>query len=124
RPLMAPRGVRPHPPPRLPIPPSRAPSTGRVTLGPRKLILDDAALPEVAELAALADQTHRRGCALAVHCVTAEQLIVAVAAFEQAGTARGRVEPASGGPPGYAARVAPPWPTLGPPPRVPRAPPA
>jgi predicted amidohydrolase YtcJ len=91
--LMAPPGLRP-------------PPSGRVTLGPLKLILDDAALPDVAELAALADQTHRRGSALAVHCVTAEQLIVAVAAFEQAGTAGDRIEHASVVPPGYAARLA------------------
>jgi predicted amidohydrolase YtcJ len=91
--LMAPPGLRP-------------PSAGRVTLGPRKLILDDAALPEAAELAALARQTHSRGSALAVHCVTAEQLIVAVAAFEQAGAAGDRIEHASVVPPGYAARLA------------------
>jgi predicted amidohydrolase YtcJ len=91
--LMAPPGLRP-------------PPSGRVTLGPRKVILDDAALPEVAELAALADQTHRAGSALAVHCVTAEQLVVAVAAFEQAGTAGDRIEHASVVPPGYAARLA------------------
>jgi predicted amidohydrolase YtcJ len=91
--LMAPPGLRPPPP-------------GRVTLGARKLILDDAALPGVAELAALAGETHRLGSALAVHCVTAEQLIVAVAAFEQAGTAGDRIEHASVAPPGYAARLA------------------
>jgi hypothetical protein len=91
--LMAPPGLRP-------------PPAGRVTLGPRKVILDDATLPDVAELAALADQAHRRGSALAVHCVTAEQLIVAVAAFEQAGTAGDRIEHASIVPSGYAARLA------------------
>jgi predicted amidohydrolase YtcJ len=91
----------------LMVPPGlRPPSAGRVTLGPRKVILDDAALPEVTKLAALAEQTHRRGSALAVHCVTAEQLIVAVAAFEQAGAAGDRIEHASVVPPGYAARLA------------------
>jgi predicted amidohydrolase YtcJ len=91
--LMAPPGLRP-------------PATGRVTLGPRKVILDDAALPEPADLAGLADETHRHGSALAVHCVTAEQLIVAVAAFERAGVADDRIEHASVVPPGYAARLA------------------
>lgn len=91
--LMAPPGLQP-------------PPAGRVTLGPRKVILDDAALPEVDELAALAAETHRRGSALAVHCVTAEQLIVAVAAFEQASVAGDRIEHASVVPPGYAARLA------------------
>jgi predicted amidohydrolase YtcJ len=91
--LMAPPGLRP-------------PAAGRVTLGPRKVILDDAALPELADLAGLAGETHRHGSALAVHCVTAEQLIVAVAAFERAGVAGDRIEHASVVPPGYAARLA------------------
>jgi predicted amidohydrolase YtcJ len=91
--LMAPPALRP-------------PPGGRVTLGPQKVILDDAALPDVAELAALAAQVHRCGSALAVHCVTAEQLIVAVAAFEQAGVAGDRIEHASVVPPGYAVRLA------------------
>jgi predicted amidohydrolase YtcJ len=91
----------------LMVPPGlRPPSAGRVTLGPRKVVLDDAFLPEVAELAALAGQIHRRGSALAVHCVTAEQLVVAVAAFERSGTAGDRIEHASVVPPGYAARLA------------------
>jgi predicted amidohydrolase YtcJ len=91
--LMAPPGLKP-------------PAAGRVTLGPRKVILDDATLPEVADLAGLAGQTHRQGSALAVHCVTAGQLIVAVAAFERAGVAGDRIEHASVVPPGYAARLA------------------
>jgi predicted amidohydrolase YtcJ len=91
--VMAPPGLHP--------PPAR-----RVTLGPRKVILDDTALPEVAELADLAGQTHRGGSAIAVHCVTAVQLIVAIEAFEQAGAAGDRIEHASVVPPGYAARLA------------------
>jgi predicted amidohydrolase YtcJ len=91
--LMAPPGLR-------------SPEAPRVTLGPRKVILDDAYLPEVAELAALAGQSHRAGSALAVHCVTAEQLIVAVAALERAGTVGDRIEHASVVPPGYPARLA------------------
>ena len=91
--LMAPPGLRP-------------PPGGRVTLGPRKVILDDATLPGAADLAALAGRTHRQGGALAVHCVTAEQLVVAVAAFEQAGVAGDRIEHASVVPPGYAVRLA------------------
>jgi predicted amidohydrolase YtcJ len=91
--LMGPPGLRP-------------PPAGRVTVGPRKVILDDAALPEVGDLAVLAEQTHQQGSALAVHCVTAEQLIVAVAAFERAGAAGDRIEHASVVPPGYAAKLA------------------
>jgi predicted amidohydrolase YtcJ len=95
--LMAPPGVRP-------------PSTGRVTLGPVKVVLDDATLPAAAELAAQVSDAHGCGLAVAVHCVTAEQLVVAVAAFEQAapapaGTAD-RIEHAGVVPPGYAASLA------------------
>jgi predicted amidohydrolase YtcJ len=91
--LMAPAGLRP--------PPAAA-----VTLGPQKLILDDATLPGPAELAAVISRAHRGGSAVAVHCVTAEQLIVTVAALEQAGPADDRIEHASVVPPGYPAALA------------------
>jgi predicted amidohydrolase YtcJ len=95
--LMAPPGLRP-------------PRTGRVTLGPVKVVLDDTTLPAAAELAAQITDVHRRGLAVAMHCVTAEQLVVAVAAFEQAapapaGTAD-RIEHAGVVLPGYAASLA------------------
>ena len=96
--LMAPPGLRP-------------PRSGRVTLGPVKVVLDDATLPAVAELAAQITDAHRHALVVAVHCVTAKQLVVAVAAFEQAapaptGTAD-RIEHAGVVPPGYAASLAP-----------------
>jgi predicted amidohydrolase YtcJ len=77
---------------------------GRIALGPRKVILDDATLPPVAELAALIAAAHREAAAVAVHCVTAEQLIVCAAAFEQAGRVpvlADRVEHAGVVPAGY-----------------------
>jgi predicted amidohydrolase YtcJ len=84
-----------------------SPVTGRVTLGPMKLMLDDVTLPGSVEMAETIALAHRSGSAVAVHCVTTEQLVVTVAAFEEAGTAAGdRIEHGSIVPPGYAARLA------------------
>jgi predicted amidohydrolase YtcJ len=91
--LMAPPGLR-------------EPPAAAVTLGPQKVILDDTALPDAAQLGALISRAHRGGSAVAVHCVTAEQLIVTVAAMERAGAAGDRIEHASVVPPGYAAALA------------------
>lgn len=88
----------------------RLPATrGRVALGPQKVLLDDTALPSAGELAAIIADAHRLGAAVAVHCVTAEQLVVCTAAFEQAGrhpAVPDRIEHASIVPPGYAAEIA------------------
>lgn len=84
-----------------------SPVTGRVRLGPVKLMLDDVTLPGSAELAETIVPAHQSGSAVAVHCVTTEQLVVTVAAFEEAGTAAGdRIEHGGIVPPGYAARLA------------------
>jgi hypothetical protein len=77
-----------------------------VTLGPRKVILDDATLPDAPQLGAMISQAHRSGSAVAVHCVTGEQLIVTVAAMERAGVAGDWIEHASVVPPGYPAALA------------------
>jgi predicted amidohydrolase YtcJ len=80
---------------------------GRVVAGPRKLLLDDTTLPTVDDLAKTIGAAHDQGGAVAVHAVTAEQLIVACAAFEAAGPFPGdRVEHASVAPPGFAATLA------------------
>jgi predicted amidohydrolase YtcJ len=91
--LMAPPGLRP-------------PGAARITLGPQKLILDDPTLPTTADLAAAIVGTHRAGAALAIHCVTAEQLLVSIAALEQAGPAADRIEHAGVVPPGCAQQLA------------------
>jgi predicted amidohydrolase YtcJ len=91
--LMAPPGLR-------------QPGTSRITLGPQKLILDDATLPTAADLAAAIAGTHRAGSALAIHCVTAEQMLVSIAALEQAGPAADRIEHAGIVPPGSAQQLA------------------
>jgi predicted amidohydrolase YtcJ len=82
------------------------PHRARVVPGPVKFILDDATLPGVGELAALIGAQHRAGAAVAVHCVTAEQLVVTVAALAQAGPAGDRIEHAGVVPPGYPAQLA------------------
>jgi predicted amidohydrolase YtcJ len=86
------------------------PGAGRVGLGPMKIVLDDATLPAAPELAAQITGTHQRRGSVAVHCVTAEQLVVAVAAFQQAAPAPAgqadRIEHAAIVPPGYAGALA------------------
>lgn len=95
--LMAPAGLRMH-------------CASRVALGPVKLLLDDDTLPSLEALAAEITRAHSDGRGAAVHCVTAEQLVVAVAAFEQTGeppqATADRIEHAGVVPPGYAERLA------------------
>jgi predicted amidohydrolase YtcJ len=71
------------------------PTPPGVTLGPVKVLLDDDDLPAVDDLALRIDGAHRRDRAVAVHCVTRLQLVVALAAFEQAGPAPRPTSPAS-----------------------------
>jgi predicted amidohydrolase YtcJ len=66
------------------------------TVGPHKLLLRDHDLPHVDELTGRIAQTHARGRAVAVHCVTRESLILTVLALEQVGVLAGdRVEHAA-----------------------------
>jgi predicted amidohydrolase YtcJ len=90
----------------LMAPPGLAePDSARAVLGPHKLILDDATLPSVTELAGTISSAHRAGSPVAVHCVTAEQLLVSIAALEQAGPAGDRIEHAGIVPPGCAESI-------------------
>ena len=68
---MAPPGVRPRP--------------GKITLGAAKILLDDAALPSLLELADVIRRAHAAGRPSAVHCVTRVQLVLTLAALELAG---------------------------------------
>ncbi len=78
-----------------------------VRLGARKIVLDDQSLPAEDELAALFAATHKRGCPVAVHCVSAEQLVLAVGAFRCAGSQVGdRIEHAGIVPPGFSRSLA------------------
>jgi predicted amidohydrolase YtcJ len=85
------------------------PPAGRPAIGAVKVMLDDATLPAVAELADVIATAHGEGRPAAVHCVTAEQLVVTVAALERAGPtgpAGDRIEHAGIVPPGYPERLA------------------
>jgi predicted amidohydrolase YtcJ len=75
--------------------------------GERKLVLHEAAPPDFAALAADVDAAHREGRAVAFHCVTRAELVLALAALESAGAARGdRIEHASVAPPELVKRLA------------------
>ncbi|HXX89366.1 MAG TPA: amidohydrolase family protein, partial [Acidimicrobiales bacterium] len=64
-----------------------------LTRGPEKLMLDDDRLPALDALAESIARAHGAGLPVAVHCVTAVQLVLTVAALEVAGTRAGdRIE--------------------------------
>ncbi len=61
--------------------------------GPVKLVIDDEVYPELAVLASQIDASHRRGRPVAIHCVTRTSLVLALAAWDAAGTLPGdRIE--------------------------------
>ena len=60
-------------------------SAGGPAPGPVKFLLDDADLPVPDVLAGELSAAHRAGRAVALHCVTRAQAVVAVAALERAG---------------------------------------
>jgi predicted amidohydrolase YtcJ len=65
----------------------------RFSAGPRKVLLDDATLPPVGELAERFRRAHDDGQTVAVHCVTRVQLVAALAALADAGVRNGdRIE--------------------------------
>ena len=69
-------------------------------VGPEKLVLDESALPPPAELAGRVRAAHGRGRAVAVHCVTRAELVLALAVLEDAGVYPGdRIEHAAVAPP-------------------------
>ena len=73
--------------------PLSPPSDSAFAVGPVKVLLDDHNLPDLAEVAATIRQAHTWGRAVAVHCVTAAELALALAAFTDAGAASGdRIE--------------------------------
>ncbi|HKX79676.1 MAG TPA: amidohydrolase family protein, partial [Novosphingobium sp.] len=66
------------------------------TLGPAKLHLHEAALPEFGETVAFVRSAHGQGRNVAVHCVSEVELVFALAALEEAGASCGdRIEHAS-----------------------------
>lgn len=75
----------------VPIPPHPL-----VTRGPVKVMLDDDRLPGIEELAQGMRRAHLAGAPVAVHCVTAAQMVITVAALEVGGAHPGdRIEHAS-----------------------------
>ncbi|MGR4864682.1 amidohydrolase family protein [Caulobacter sp. LARHSG274] len=69
---------------------------GRVRLGPAKLHLHEADLPDFDEAVRFVRTAHARGRAVAVHCATEVELVFTLAAFDAAGVEAGdRIEHAS-----------------------------
>jgi len=70
-----------------------APADGAFAVGPVKVLLDDHALPEFDDFTLRIARARRWGRAVAVHCVTAGELALTLAAFEAAGAHPGdRIE--------------------------------
>ncbi|THD79425.1 MAG: amidohydrolase [Phenylobacterium sp.] len=70
-----------------------APDDGAFAVGPVKVLLDDHDLPDLDEFAGRIAQARAWGRGVAVHCVTAGELAVTLAAFEAAGARAGdRIE--------------------------------
>lgn len=69
---------------------------GRIEVGPLKLYLREAALPDMTEFSRRIADAHRHQRRIAVHCVTRVELHFALAALEEAGAQPGdRIEHAS-----------------------------
>lgn len=70
-----------------------APSDGAFSVGPVKVLLDDHALPDFDDFVRRIGRARAWGRSVAVHCVTAGELALTLAAFEAAGTEKGdRIE--------------------------------
>jgi predicted amidohydrolase YtcJ len=70
-----------------------APPDGAFAVGPVKVLLDDHALPEFDDFVGRIGSARAWGRNVAVHCVTAAELALSLAAFETAGTRHGdRIE--------------------------------
>jgi predicted amidohydrolase YtcJ len=83
-----------------------APVAGAL-VGPLKLVLDERALPPLPELVERVRSAHVQGRCVAVHCVTRAELVLALAALEEAGVRKGdRIEHASVAPPELVAWIA------------------
>lgn len=73
--------------------PLTAPEDGAFVVGPLKILLDDHDLPSLDDMLARIADARRQGRAVAVHCVTAGELALTLAAFGTAGAQRGdRIE--------------------------------
>jgi predicted amidohydrolase YtcJ len=78
-----------------------------VERGARKLMLDERDLPDFDVVRSAIENAHRAGRGLAVHCVTRAELVLAAAAFAEAGSRAGdRIEHAAIAPPDATALLA------------------
>jgi predicted amidohydrolase YtcJ len=69
------------------------PPDGVFVVGPAKIVPDERDPPPLDDMVAWIEAARRQGRATAVHCVTAAELALALAAFEAAGPGRGdRIE--------------------------------
>ena len=85
----------------------QADMSGLVQLGPAKLHLHEAELPDFDEAVAFMQNAHFQGRGVAVHCATEVELVFTLAAFDAAGVATGdRIEHASIAPDTAVAEVA------------------
>jgi predicted amidohydrolase YtcJ len=83
------------------------PAVDRLERGPAKVVLAEPALPTLAELADVIARVHRTGRPVAVHCVTAAELALLLAAWNEVGAEAGdRVEHGAVVGPAAAARLA------------------
>jgi predicted amidohydrolase YtcJ len=86
---------------------AEADMTGLVRLGPAKLHLHEAELPDFDEAVAFMRKAHAQGRGVAVHCATEVELVFTLAAFDAAGVQTGdRIEHASVSPNTAVAEVA------------------
>jgi len=66
---------------------------GRYAVGPRKQMIDEAALPDLDALAGTITESHQAGRPIAIHCATVVELAFALAAWNEAGVGAGdRIE--------------------------------
>lgn len=71
----------------------RPTNTDRITVGPHKIVIGDAGLPELDDLIDRIRIAHRHGRAVAVHCVSREALLLVLAALDTTGARPGdRIE--------------------------------
>jgi predicted amidohydrolase YtcJ len=86
--------------------PALEPAPG-IMVGPVKLHLHEAALPDFDAAVAMARSAHRASRAVAVHCTTEVELVFALAVIDEAGAMRGdRIEHAGIAPDGLVAEIA------------------
>jgi predicted amidohydrolase YtcJ len=105
--LMGDSSLDDQPPRPCPLPSRGRAGVGGVWIGPRKFHLHDADLPELGEVCAAIEASHRHRRPVAFHCVTRAELVFALVALREAGCIAGdRIEHAAVTPPELLAQIA------------------